>query len=66
MQGNLLAHLRSILEFGVDCKSCYCRFNKKYMLLCGVWYGKEKPSMLTFLRPVIEQINHLYNEGMYV
>jgi len=29
------------------------------------WYGSEKPFMLTYLQPIMEQLNHLYYEGMY-
>ena len=35
-----------------------CRFRCKYMLLAGVWYSKEKPTMWTFLRPLLDEIQH--------
>ena len=39
------------------------RYSKKHLLLAGLWYAKVKPFMLTFLRPVVDQLNHLYKEG---
>ena len=31
--------------------------------MAGLWYGKEKPFMLTFLHPIVEQLNSLYTKG---
>ena len=45
---------------------CYCmyiRFSKKYTLLCGIWFGRDKPVMTTFLKPIVEQLNTHYKEG---
>ena len=39
------------------------RFLRKNMLLAGVWYSKDKPTMTTFLKPIIEEINELYVHG---
>lgn len=33
------------------------------MLLAGVWYSKDKPTMTTFLKPIVEEINSLYTQG---
>lgn len=36
------------------------------MILGGLWYSKDKPTMSTYLRPLVEAINHLYTAGNYV
>lgn len=41
------------------------RFSKKHLLLVGLWYGSEKPFMLSYLQPIVDQLNDLYHEGMY-
>ena len=33
------------------------------MLLGGMWYGKEKPTMTTFMKPMLDEINMLYKKG---
>ena len=33
------------------------------MILAGLWYDNEEPTMTTFLQPVLESINMLYHEG---
>jgi hypothetical protein len=33
------------------------------MLLAGVWYSRDKPTMTTFLKPIIDEINELYVHG---
>ena len=40
-----------------------CRYSKKHLILAGLWHAKQKPFMLTFLRPVVDQLNYLYKEG---
>ena len=40
-----------------------CRFSIKHVLLCGLWYLKEKPNMHTYLRPLINAINKIYHKG---
>ena len=43
------------------------RFIKKHMLLAGLWYSVDDPYMNTFLRPIIDEINHLYhNDKLYL
>jgi hypothetical protein len=42
------------------------RFLRKNMLLAGIWYSKVKPTMTTFLKPIIEEINELYTHGNVV
>ena len=34
------------------------------MLLGGLWYGKEKPIMTTFLKPLMDSLNSLYRQGL--
>ena len=33
------------------------------MLLAGMWFSRDKPSMNTFLRPIIDDVNELYSKG---
>ena len=39
------------------------RIRKTNVLLCGLWYGKEKPVMNTSLKPFIEKLSELENVG---
>lgn len=36
------------------------------MILGGLWYSKDKPTMTTFLRPLIDDLNDLYVNGKHV
>lgn len=40
------------------------RFNKKNMLLWGVWQGIGKPKMNMFLRPLVRDLLDLYQDGL--
>lgn len=42
------------------------RFSKSHMLLAGLWYAEEKPTMTSFLRPLVEEISILHKEGILV
>jgi hypothetical protein len=42
------------------------RFLRKNMLLGGMWYSKEKPTMTTFLKPILDEINMLYRKGLEI
>ena len=33
------------------------------MLLLGIFYSSDKPLMNMFLRPIVDDINHIYREG---
>ena len=33
------------------------------MLLAGLWYSKEKPTMTTFLYPLLMELNNLWKNG---
>ena len=39
------------------------RFLKKNMLLVGLWYSREKPTMTTYLKPFVDSINELLEKG---
>ena len=43
--------------------SLICRFSKRNMILAGLWYSRDKPTMTTFLRPLIDELNCLYKDG---
>ena len=47
----------------IVCTYIVCRFSKRNMLLAGLWYSKEKPTMCTFLAPLVEEMNDLYVNG---
>lgn len=36
--------------------SFLCRYSKQNMLLCGLWYDKDKPMMTTFLYPLMSAL----------
>ena len=40
------------------------RFSKRNMILVGLWCAKEKSSMNTFLRPLVDSANELYHQGI--
>ena len=33
------------------------------MLLAGLWYDNEKPTMTTFLYPLMSSVNRLFQQG---
>lgn len=37
---------------------------KRHIILAGVWVGKDKPVMNDILKPVIEELNDLYENGI--
>ena len=36
----------------------------KSPILCGLWFGKSKPDMKIFLKPFVEEMNHLSDNGI--
>ncbi|XP_071581743.1 uncharacterized protein [Temnothorax nylanderi] len=40
------------------------KIRKENILLCGLWYGSSKPEMNTFLKPFVEELTALHNEGL--
>ena len=40
------------------------RFSVKNILLCGIWYGYDKPNMHTYLKPIVDTLNKLHKYGM--
>ena len=43
-----------------------CRISKENRILAGLWYGNNKPDMSLFLRPLVEELTHIYHEGITV
>ena len=43
----------------------YFRFQKQNILLGGMWFAKSKPLMNVFLKPIVDDINSLYNTGIF-
>ena len=37
---------------------------KTNIILCGLWFSREKPAMHTFFTPILDMINTLYRRGM--
>ncbi|XP_065222034.1 uncharacterized protein LOC135846716 [Planococcus citri] len=37
---------------------------RKYLLLCGLWFGKNKPDMNMYLRLFVEEMKQLYDDGI--
>ncbi len=45
---------------------CTCRFARHNMILAGLWYDTdEHPTMTTYLRPLMDSMNSLYEHGMF-
>lgn len=40
------------------------RFSRRNMILAGLWFSKEKPTMTCFLRPLMEEMNALSIHGI--
>ena len=41
------------------------RFQRKNMILGALWFSKDKPTMTTYLKPLMTSINELSYEGTY-
>lgn len=39
------------------------RYSRKHILLGGLWFSKHKPTMATYLMPLIEKFNALLETG---
>ena len=37
----------------------YIRFKKRNMILAAIWFSASKPTMSTFLRPLMDAINDI-------
>ena len=37
--------------------------SKRYRILAGIWFGKEKPVMSVFLKPFVESMQDLHSNG---
>ncbi|CAC5392140.1 unnamed protein product [Mytilus coruscus] len=42
------------------------RFRRENRILCGLWFGKEKPNFPTFFKPFTELLWKLYTDGFVV
>lgn len=40
------------------------RFNEKFQIVAGAWFGPKKPDMFLFLKPSIEKLNHIMQNGI--
>ena len=40
------------------------RFCSRNVILAGLWFGSQKPNMMTFLQPFNESISQLYSKGI--
>ena len=40
-----------------------CADRNKNMLMCGMWFGSDKPVMSTYMRPITEELNELSTTG---
>ena len=39
------------------------RFSRSNRLFAGIWFGKGKPRLSTFMKPFCQSIRNLYTEG---
>eukprot|EP00731_Ephydatia_muelleri_P035226 Em0106g11a len=42
------------------------RASKRYTILAGLWYSKQKPTMSTYMKPLVDKLNKLYKDGVEV
>eukprot|EP00731_Ephydatia_muelleri_P006669 Em0003g917a len=40
--------------------------SKRYTILAGLWYSKQKPTMSTYMKPLVDKLNKLYKDGVEV
>ena len=41
------------------------RFKRKNLLLAGLWFGRSKPTMSTFLKPLMDHLKTLSSRGTF-
>lgn len=41
----------------------FLRFSRRNIMLAGLWFAKTKPTMTTYIMPLIMSINELYEKG---
>lgn len=44
----------------------HLRMRRNYLLLAGAWFGPKKPDLDIILKPVLDNIDHLYYNGIQV
>ena len=54
------------LYFVINELPIHKRWNKHNVILGGLWFGSQKPNMLTFLKPFTESISDLQTNGVEV
>lgn len=42
------------------------RTKRENMIFAGLWFGDSKPSMLTFLEPLVKTLNKIEQDGITV
>lgn len=55
---------RAIWPIQISINELPYRDRKDNILLCGLWYGNEKPNMNLFLRPFIDELTDLHSLGI--
>ena len=54
------------LYFAINELPLHMRWSSNSIILAGLWFGPQKPNMMTYLQPFNETISHLYSKGVEV
>lgn len=54
------------LYFAINELPLHKRWSSSNIILGGLWFGSQKPNMMTFLQPFNESISYLYSKGVEV
>lgn len=54
------------LFFAINELPLHKRWSSNNIILAGLWFGPQKPNMMTYLQPFNETISHLYSKGVEV
>ena len=54
------------LYFAINELPLHKRWSSNNIILAGLWFGPQKPNMMTYLQPFNETISHLYSKGVEV
>lgn len=63
MEYKFFSHLKYLWLIQVAVNNLSYKDRKENIMLCGLWYG-SKPEINTFLKPFVEELNTLHNEGL--
>ena len=44
----------------------FYRFSMKNVMLLALWYGPKKPDIIVFMRPTLDEVRKLTEEGKYL